>query len=139
VSTGAIRVMIVDDHDDLAGSLVILLNTEPGMACVGTLDACDHLLDAVERGTPDVVLLDMTMPGRDPLDAMAEVLERHPRCRFVVYSGYDDPSDIDRVIDRGAWGFVSKNAEPASLVTAIRRAAAGEIHRPGPNSSSGSG
>jgi DNA-binding NarL/FixJ family response regulator len=128
--TGAkpISVLVVDDSDDLASLLALLIDAEPDMACAGRLARADTLPDVAVCKKPDVVLLDLTMPGRDPLEAMAEATARAPESRFVVLSGHDDPARVDDVIERGAWGFVSKHGDMPQILTAIRSVSAGRLY-----------
>lgn len=129
MSVSRIAVLVVDDNRDVASALERLLAEEPDLACVGVEHDADDLPGAVERTGAQVVLLDRTMPGRDPMPAMQEAAGRFPSCRFVVVSGYDDTVDIDQAFDHGAWGFVSKHASFDILLTAIRAVAAGEVYR----------
>ena len=131
MSTPRIGVLVVDDHADVASATARLLDEEPDLRCAGVLHEADRLPQMVAEIRPSIVLLDLTMPGRDPLAAMGEALEHLPHCRFIVVSGYDDAADMDRAFDQGAWGFVSKHLEFSILLTAIRTVAAGTVFRRG--------
>ena len=121
-------ILIVEDSSDLAAVFAMTIDREPDMMCLGKLACADTLLDAIADKKPDVTLLDLTMPGRDPLEAMAEAAIRFPSCRFVVVSGYDDPAVVDEAVSRGAWGFVSKHGDPQMILAAIRAVVAGEFY-----------
>lgn len=123
----SIGLLIVDDNADLAEVLAMTLQEKGGLRLVGTLRSADGLLEAIEQGKPDVVLIDLGMAGRPPLEAVREASERHPETRVVVYSGYDDARTVDQAVDAGAWGFVSKHREIDAVVSVIRRVAAGEL------------
>lgn len=123
-----ISVLVVDDNADLASMLVNLINGEPDMVCTGALGSADKLLDTIVEIKPDVVLLDLTMPGRKPLDTVAEASQRAPDSRIIVLSGYDDPATMDRAMDQGAWGFVSKHGNMSDILRSIRTVAAGQFH-----------
>ena len=73
-----------------------------------------------------IVVLDLTMPGRTPLEALGELSRTNPGVRTIVFTGHDDPSTITAAADAGAWGLVSKMGEPGDLIKAVRRVAAGE-------------
>jgi len=124
-----IRVLCVDDSRDIGALCRRLVDAEPDMECVGVLESADALVETVLANGPSVVLLDLTMPGKDPLMAIREVAAAAPACRVLAFSGYDGPARIDNIIDLGAWGLVSKDSEPATIVEAIRRVARGEIVR----------
>lgn len=128
MSNRKIQVLVVDDSDDLASMLGLLIDGEADMACVGNIGSADTLLDAVAEMKPEIVLMDLTMPGRDPLEAMADAIQRTPEVRFIVHSGYDDLVRVERAIDRGAWGFVSKHDDPQQIFDAIRSVAGGQVY-----------
>lgn len=129
-----IRVLVADDSPDITDMLGYVIGVEPNMECVGRRQSADQLAEDVRSLRPDVVILDASMPGKDPLAAMTEVVAEFPAVRTIVYSGYDDPDVIDRAIDAGAWGYVSKRQDPDAVVRAIRMVSAGNVifptHRP---------
>lgn len=120
-----LRVLIVDDSADLRGMLRAYFQRE-GMEVVGMLESADALIGAAASQRPDVALVDLTMPGRDPLEAVRELAQQRPEVRIVVCSGYDDQATIDSAIEAGASGFVSKHADIDGIVLAVRRAWSGE-------------
>lgn len=128
--SGKINVLVVDDAQDLTILYLNLINSEPDMACVGTLDSADGLTEEVDGKHVDVVLLDFTMAGKPPLEAIGELAESSPKTRVLVFSGYDDPATLNKALDAGAWGLVSKHEDPMSVITAIRRVAGGEVYMP---------
>jgi DNA-binding NarL/FixJ family response regulator len=122
-----ISVLVVDDAPDVASMLAAMLSLEPDIRVVGTLANAAALLETVERLRPNVVLLDLTMPGKDPLVALRE-LKASPlggATRVVAYTGHDGPETEAAVKAAGAWGLVSKAAEPSSLAEAVRAAVRG--------------
>lgn len=126
-STRPIRVLCADDNALIAMDLQGAIDTEPDMQCVGCLHRADDLSREVEQHSPDVVLLDLTMPGRDPLEVLEEISRVYPSTRTVVFSGYSDPDLMDRAIEAGAWGYVVKSGDLTALIEAIRRVAQGEF------------
>ncbi len=136
VSTAKIRVLCVDDSRDMTAVLKMMIDAEPDMQCVGCLASADNLIAEARRvsttpsspsPTPLVVILDATMPGKDPLEAMSEMAVALPWVRTIIYSGYDDPGFIRRAIDAGACGCVSKREEPAAITRAVRELWAGRV------------
>jgi DNA-binding NarL/FixJ family response regulator len=126
--TKPISVIVVDDNADFVSMLATLIDGESDMVCAGTLASADTLLETVVEIKPDVVLLDLTMPGRKPLDAVAEASQRVPDSRIIVLSGYDDQATVDRAVDQGAWGFVSKHGDVPDILRSIRAVAAAQMY-----------
>lgn len=122
-----ISVLCVDDNRDLADMLRAFIDGEPDMRCAGLVDSADGLTELVANTKPDVLILDLSMPGRCPIETLRELSEQAPTCRVIVHSGYDDQSRVDEAVAAGAWGFVSKHGDPQTLFAAIRRVHAGEV------------
>ena len=121
-----IRVLCVDDDEATAAFYRIALGFEPDLECVATLPGAERLTEEVERLRPDVVVLDLGIPGTDPLEALSEVSARHQGVGVLVASGYDDPETIDQAFARGARGFAVKTADLNDMIDAIRRVGRGE-------------
>jgi two-component system response regulator DesR len=134
VSTARIRVVCVDDCTRLTEAWARLFDQQPDLQMVATLTSADGLLEAAGKARPDVVLMDLTMEGRDPLEAMAELVRLNPDVRVIICSGHSDPALVDRVMDAGAWGYVGKAEEPDRIMDAIRRVAGGQTVMPGQRS-----
>ena len=120
-----IRVLLADDHALVREGLRALLSSHPEIEVVG--DAADGLaaIHAVERLNPDVVLMDIAMPGLGGLEATIELRTRFPAVRVIVLSQYEDREYVRRFLKAGAAGYVLKKAVGGDLVTAIRAVAAG--------------
>lgn len=121
------RVLIVDDSGYIARLMCEAVDLQPDLECVATLSSADGLEQAVQQHKPDVVLLDLWMPGRDPLDAVRAVAACASSCRVLLFTGYSDPETAKTVRDAGAWGLVSKLAPRDEIFAALRRVAAGEM------------
>ena len=123
----SIRVLCVDDNEHLADALRVKFGAVGGFDWQGWLPDAGGLVGKVLRDCPSVVLLDIDMPGVDPFDALAELATRCPECRVIVFSGHVRRELIDRALDSGAWGYVSKNDGEEALLEAVRMVAAGEL------------
>lgn len=119
-----VRVLCVDDEPALTRVLGKLLNMESDLECVGELESADRLVEEVMQRRADVVLLDLTMPGCNSVEAIRALVARVPCCRVLVFSGYDDQQTQDEVRRAGAFGLVSKSASPDNVLAAIRKAGA---------------
>jgi two-component system response regulator DesR len=118
-----IRVLCLDDNADLVEVLRMTINSAGDMTTVACLTSAEHLLEEVRRTRPDVALVDLTMPGKQPLDAVREVAGEFPEVRTVAYSGYDDRETTDAALEAGAWALVSKHQPIGAVLAAIRNVA----------------
>jgi two-component system response regulator NreC len=121
-----IRVLIVDDHALVRSGLRLLLEGEEDMVVEDEAGTGDDAVRLSRLHKPDVVLLDVTMPGRSGLDAAPEILEAAPKARILVLSMQDDPSYVREAFASGASGYLLKEAADAELVAAVRDVAAGK-------------
>lgn len=122
-----ITVLCVDDNPHVADALRLKVARTPGLAWQGWLPSADQLFDKVVAEQPDVVLLDIDMPGRSPFEALAQIADEARDSRVLVFSGHVRRELVERAIESGAWGYISKNDGDTTLVEAIRRVATGEF------------
>lgn len=115
-----IKVLFVDDDARLRDSWGRVLANQADIQLVGVLERADQLTDAVRADQPDVVILDLTMPGRDPVEACRELTRVFPSVKVFIYSGLDDSALRDSVFDAGAWGYIDKLSSPDSILETIR-------------------
>jgi two-component system response regulator DesR len=120
-----IRVMIAEDQAMVRGALAALLALEGDIEVVGQVARGDEVVDAVLATHPDVALLDIEMPGLDGLTAAAELRAQVPECRVIMLTTFGRPGYLRLAMERGAAGFLLKDAPAADLANAIRRAVAG--------------
>jgi two-component system, NarL family, response regulator NreC len=121
----AIRLVICDDHALLRSGLQRLLQAEDGFEVVGEAASADEAIQRVAATRPDILLLDLVMPGRSGIEAMPELLAAAPTTRVLVLSMQDDPTYVRRAFAAGASGYLLKEAADAELVQALRDVAAG--------------
>jgi DNA-binding NarL/FixJ family response regulator len=122
----AIRVLLADDHPVVRTGLTGMLATEPGIAVVGEAGSGDEAVSMVLALRPDVVLMDLRMPGGDGVSATTRILAAAPQTRVMVLTTYDTDADILRAVEAGAAGYLLKDLPRADLAAAIRAAARGE-------------
>lgn len=127
MGSATVRVLAVDDNASVLAALEARLSRELGLCWAGSLSSADALLDAAGKLAPDVVLLDLDMPGRDPLEALAELTRSQPRVRVVVLTGHVRRDLIDRAVAAGAWGYLSKSEAFSGIAAAVRRVMEGEM------------
>jgi two-component system, NarL family, response regulator LiaR len=124
--TPAIRVLLVDDHPVVRQGLRALLSTQDGIDVVGEAGDGEAAVAAADRLSPDVVLMDVVMPGMDGVEALRRIGERRPQTRVVMLTSYADERQAMEAVDAGASGFLLKDASPRDVASAIRAAHRGE-------------
>jgi DNA-binding NarL/FixJ family response regulator len=126
IADSTIKVLCVDDNFLVAEGIRIKLMLAGGFEWLGHLSDADNLNQEVIRQQPDVVLLDIDMPGKNAFVALQELSESDPTPRVIIVSGHVRADLIDRALDAGAWGYISKGDEADMIVSAIQRVMDGE-------------
>lgn len=121
-----IRVMLVDDHEIVRLGLMTLINDQTGMDVVGEAGNADDAIREAQRLNPDVVLMDIRMPGEGGIDATRRIIAQMPRTRVVMLTSFADDELVVRAVSAGASGYVLKQVGNEELIRAIRAAARGE-------------
>ena len=121
-----IRVLIVDDHPLVRRGLSDLFSGEADMEVVGTAASGEEAVDIVTQLHPDVVLMDVSMPGIGGVDATRQLHETSPDVRVVMLTSFTDRERILDSLDSGAVGYLLKDAESDELIRGVRAAARGE-------------
>jgi two-component system response regulator NreC len=122
----SIRVVIVDDHAILRAGLRRVLEAEPDIEVVGEASTAERAVFESIAGEPDVVLMDVMMPGKSGIEGMPAVLQAVPAAKVLVLSMQDDPRYVREAFEAGAVGYVLKEAADDEVVGAVRAVAAGE-------------
>jgi len=123
---GAIRVLLVDDHALLRAGMARLLDLADDVTVVGSAGSGSQALEIAAALHPDVVLMDLSMPGMSGVEATRRLLRARPETAVVVLTSFADPDLVVDALDAGAVGYLLKDAEPDGLVGAVRSAARGE-------------
>ncbi|MFN8380648.1 MAG: response regulator transcription factor [Anaerolineales bacterium] len=121
-----IRVLIVDDHEIVREGLHILLSEEPDFAVVGMAGDSESALALTKLHKPDLVLMDLVMPGLDGIETTRLVLSESPSTRVLVLTTFSDDQHVRDAIQAGAIGYLLKDVLKTELLDAIRSAAEGK-------------
>jgi len=121
-----IRVLLVDDHAVVRTGFRLLLQSQTEMSVIAEAEsgevACQRYLEL----QPDIVVMDLAMPGMGGLEALRRIRAHHPQARVLTLSAQDDPMHARRALREGALGFLSKRSAPEALIDAVAAVAAGQ-------------
>ena len=126
-SAQTIKVFCVDDNSLIAEAVQLQLRRAPDLVWHGCAPDAGTFLQQIKGNCPDIVLLDIDMPGKNPFDAISELEGICTKARVLMYSGLIRQDLLDKALDAGAWGYVAKSDGEAALVAAIRTVAAGMV------------
>ena len=122
-----IRILIADDHAVLRAGLRLLLTAQPDMEVCGEAADGHEAILRVRELRPDVVIMDLRMPGLEGIEATRRITGAHPGVKVLVLSMYDEVSYLDRVLAAGAAGYALKSAADTELLAAVRAVRNGEV------------
>lgn len=123
--TQKLRILLADDHETVREGLRMILNAQPDMQVVATAGDGREAITQAERVTPDVVIMDISMPGLNGLAATMQLTERVPDAKVLTLTRHADSSYLQQLLRAGAAGYVLKQSRPAELLHAIRSVATG--------------
>ncbi len=123
-----IQILVADDHAVLRTGLRMLLDSQPDMRVMGEADNGSQVLHLIETMQPDVILLDLAMPGLGGLEALPQLRKHAPTARILVLTMHDDESYLRQALRDGAAGYVLKRAADTELLSAIRAVMRGEVY-----------
>jgi DNA-binding NarL/FixJ family response regulator len=118
-------VLLIDDHALIRSGLATLIDSTGDLQVVGQASDGEQGVAAALDCTPDVILMDLSMPVMDGVEATRKVLAALPETKIVVLTSFSDRAQVDRALQAGAIGYVLKDCDPQDLVAAVRSAAAG--------------
>jgi DNA-binding NarL/FixJ family response regulator len=125
-TTERIRVMVVDDHPIVRQGVRSLLSNCPDMELVAETDTAAAALELAAQARPDVILLDIRMPGQPGVEAVPSFFRACPGAKILMLSSFDDEAYVDRAIQAGVHGYILKSASDETLAGAVRAAFRGE-------------
>lgn len=122
-----ITVTIVEDHADLRNGLKLILSTSPGFTVVGSYDRCETLLEGLEETTPQVILMDIGLPGMSGIEGVRRIKSIMPETRILMLTIYEDDAQVFQAVCAGADGYLLKKSSPIDILQAIADVVGGGI------------
>lgn len=122
------QILIVDDHPMTRGGLTHLINHQPDTVVCGEAENAAEALDLLAQSQPDLVLIDITLPGKSGLELIKDIKAMHPDLPMLVLSMHDESLYADRVLRAGARGYITKHEGGEKLIGAIRHILSGKIY-----------
>jgi len=122
------RILLADDHAVLRAGLRLLLENQPDFEVTGEAASGLEALELAEKLQPDLILLDLTMPGLNGLDALPVLRKSAPDARILILTMHDDPQYLRQALKNGASGYVLKKAADTELLSAVRAVLRGEVY-----------
>ena len=123
-----IRVMLVDDHDVVRTGLKALLSVEEDMEVIAEATNGAEAIDKIPEVNPDVIVMDITMPTMDGMEATRQISKKFPDSKVLSLTVHEDKQYFFEMLSAGAKGYISKQAASEELVSAIRAVAAGDVY-----------
>ncbi len=115
-----VQVAVVEDRKRIREAIVDIINQSEGLVCTGAYGSCEDLLEVLSESIPDVILMDIVLPGMSGIEGVKLIKTKHPSIDVLMHTVYDDDDKIFQSICAGASGYVLKNSESTELVNAIR-------------------
>lgn len=126
--SGVINVMLVDDHAVVRMGFKLLLEAAPDIKVVAEADSGEQGVKLYGEHHPDVVVMDITMPGIGGMEAIERIMAKDPNARILVLSAHEDSVHPKRVLNAGALGYLTKRSAPEELIKAIRTVAGRKMY-----------
>lgn len=123
----AIRILLVDDHAVVRAGYRFLLESIEDIHVMAEATSGEEALSMVASQQPDIVVMDLAMPGIGGLEAIRRIRAQHDKVRILVFTMHENAAFVEHVLQAGVDGYISKNSPPETLVEALRKIAAGEM------------
>ena len=112
--------IICEDNNDYRESLVAFLDEDEDLVCCGSFADAENIVDIVNKNQPDVVLMDIDMPGKNGIEALKEIKENYPKTEIVMLTVFEDRDNVFEAVCAGASGYLLKNATPELIARSIK-------------------
>lgn len=122
-----VRVLLVDDHVVVRRGFRMLLESQPGVTVVAEAGDGERALAEFDQSLPDVMMLDLSMPGMGGLETLRRLLSAHPDAKVLVLSAHENAAYARRVLQAGALGYLTKRTAPEELIRALLLVASGRV------------
>ncbi|MEV0967800.1 response regulator transcription factor [Microtetraspora glauca] len=122
-----IRIIVVEDHPIFADGLLALFRDLPEVEVVGVAATAEAAIELVERNAPDVILMDLQLPGMSGVEATAHISARHPAVAVLALTMLSDDETIIAAVRAGARGYLLKEAPPTEIIRSLQAVAAGQV------------
>ena len=125
ITASQIKVLVVDDHPMTRAGLALFLEAYPDLSLVGEVASGEEALSVCGEAKPDVILMDLKLPGMDGVNTLQAIRERYPEVQVIVLTSYPEARLVERAVQSGAIGYLLKDVSAYELVEAIRSAHGG--------------
>ena len=112
--------IICEDNNDYRESLVAFLDEDEDLVCCGSFADAENIVDIINKNQPDVVLMDIDMPGKNGIEALKEIKENYPKTEIVMLTVFEDRDNVFEAVCAGASGYLLKNATPELIARSIK-------------------
>jgi len=126
VTESTIKIVLVDDHAVVRTGYRLLLENDPGIEVIAELESGEQANQQARELNPDVIVMDLSMPGMGGLEAIRRIKAKNPEIKILVFTMHDNVSFVEHAMDAGASGYITKNNAPNILIQAVRQIATGE-------------
>lgn len=128
MSDKGVTVMLVDDHAVVRTGYRMLLEMTGEFSVIAEIDCGEGAVDEYARLRPDIVIMDLNMPGISGIEATRRMIQMDPEAKVLIFSIHDEPVYVSRALDAGAHGYLCKSCAPSEMVEAARTVAAGHLY-----------
>lgn len=126
MTDSTIKIVLVDDHAVVRTGYRLLLENDPDIEVIAELESGEQANQQARDLNPDVIVMDLSMPGMGGLEAIRRIKAKNPEIKVLVFTMHDNVSFVEHAMDAGASGYITKNNAPNILIQAVRQIALGE-------------